>query len=79
MARPEENGYLLIAERPTDASGTRSFLSKIKQAGVTDFQVLNGGPYKGTVSLGLFQQRDNALQRKARLAAQGLNARLVTR
>lgn len=79
VARPEENGYLLIAERPTDASGTRSFLSKIKQAGVTDFQVLNGGPYKGTVSLGLFQQRDNALQRKARLAAQGLNARLVTR
>jgi hypothetical protein len=67
--------YLTAGNRAEAVGLTR----RLAEAGVDDFYVVTSGDQENTVSVGLYEEIDNARTRQARIRALGFNAQLEVR
>lgn len=56
-----------------------SLTRELAERGIEDFFVVTSGPYENTVSVGLYENIDNARARQSRIRAQGFNAQMEVR
>lgn len=75
-----DSGYFVLAITGSDPEeGARGLKTRLKSAGISDFNVLSWGDYKGRVSLGFYRNPKSAVSVQKQLAAKGFQAEIVPR
>jgi len=72
------NHWVYIPSLPSTEQG-KILLRQLRAAGITDVYMIEAGPNKNAISLGLFRKRSAAETRVARLAKNGFEVELLPR
>ena len=72
-------GYIVLTPKADDQADRRELVTALRAAGIDDFLEMGAGPYAGRISLGTYNGPVMAERRRARLAALGFEAIVVSR
>lgn len=76
---PVPNGLIIVSPPQGGTAEARALAEKMQAAGLEDIYVFGRGPYKGRVSLGIYNKKAFAHARVAEIQAAGFPAEALTR
>jgi RND family efflux transporter MFP subunit len=77
QSKPE--GFIIVSLRHESTREAAALAARMREAGLTDVFVFGHGPYKGRVSLGLYNSRSWAENRLKTIASAGFDAEIMAR
>ncbi len=76
---PLQSGYIVASSHQGDVAGAKALAEQMRAAGLADMFVFGRGPYKGRVSLGLYNKESWAMDRVEEVQAAGFVAEALPR
>jgi len=76
---PISQGFIIVSPPQGSVPEAKSLAEKMKAGGLTDMYVFGRGPYKGRVSLGIYNKKSWAEERVGEIQSAGFAAEALTR